>query len=157
MASDAVCGGAQYTFAHDSKKPVTVLAEYMVNTESDAEAQIAAANELLDPDISYEPSDDTGYQFALRYGKPPSKRGEWNATARFKMIGANAIIAGFGDGESGWANTESAEFNWRYMLADNSSVSVNFFNNKMHNAFGFAVPDNKARYRALQIDWGFRF
>ena len=149
--------GAQYELGCIDDKSVTVLGEYMVNIDSDAEDRINSVNPFVDPDIIYETSDDIGWQAALRYGAEPKYCGEWNMHLRYKEIGANAIVSGVGDGEAGWANTNSFEANWRYMFADSSNVTLTYINNKMHNAFGFAIPANAADRQLVQVDLGFRF
>lgn len=149
--------GAQYELGCVGGKSVNLLGEYMENIDSDAQDRIDAVNALVTPDLVYESSDDTGYQVALRYGAEPRAVGEWNFHLRYKEIGANAIISGFGDGEAGWANSNSLEANWRYVFAENANVTINLINDRMHNAFGAAVPASQADRQFVQIDFGFRF
>jgi Putative porin/S-layer homology domain len=149
--------GAQYELGCVDGKSVNLLGEYMENIDSDARERIDAVNALVTPDLIYESSDDAGYQVALRYGAEPRALGEWNFHLRYKEIGANAIISGFGDGEAGWANTNSLEANWRYVFAENCNVTLNYINDRMHNAFNAAIPASQADRQFVQIDFGYRF
>ena len=150
-------GGMQYTFDWWWDKPLAVYGEYMVNLDSDAEDRIDAVNPFVVPDIIYESSDDYGWVVGAQYGQVPENCRDWYAFARYKEIGANAIIDGFGDQDAGGANINSLEVHWEYMWADNTLVGVSWFCNKMHNAFGFAIPEGATDERRAQIDWIFRF
>jgi len=154
-----VKGGLQYTFDCVFNKPLAVFGEYMVNVNSDAETRIKAVNTFLSPTtpIIYDSTDDTGYVFGAQLGEEPKCVGQWYAFARYKEIGANAIISGFGDADAGGANINSLEVNWTYMWADNSLLGITYFLNKMHNAFGFTIPSNLADRSIVQVDWTFRF
>jgi len=154
-----VKGGLQYTFNCVFNKPLAVFGEYMVNVNSDADVRIAAVNALLSPTtpIIYDDTDDTGFVLGAQLGEEPKSVGEWYAFARYKEIGANAIIHGFGDSDAGGANINSLEVNWTYMWADNSLLGITYFLNKMHNAFGFTIPTALADRTIIQVDWTFRF
>lgn len=154
---NTVKGGLQYTFQCLFDKPLAVFGEYMINIDSDAEDRIAAVNAFIDPDIIYETTDDTGFVVGAQYGEAPEACGEWYAFARYKEIGANAIIDGFGDYDAGGANTNSLEVHWAYMWADNSLLGITYFLNKMNNAFGFLIPASKEDQTIVQVDWTFKF
>jgi hypothetical protein len=149
--------GAQYTFNCVWNKPLAVYAEYMVNTDSDAEDRINAVNPFVTPDIIFESSDDTGFVVGTQWGEKPNCTGDWYWYARYKEIGSNAIIDGFGDSDAGGANTNSFEANATWMWADNALFGITYFLNKMNNAFGFLIPNAKADQQIIQIDWTFKF
>jgi hypothetical protein len=129
----------------------------MINTASDAEDRINAVNPFVDPDIIYETSDDTGFVIGGQLGNEPKYCGDWYAFARYKEVGANAQIHGFGGSDTGGANRNVFEFHWGYQWADNSLLGITYITHKMHNAFGFQIPDNQADHDLLQIDWTFKF
>jgi len=150
-------GGMQYTFPCLFNKPLAVFGEYMMNLDSDAEDRINSVNPFINPDVIYESTDDTGYLIGAQYGMEPKVKGEWFAFARYKEIGANAIIGGLGDGDTGGANVNSLEVHWAYMWADNSLLGITYFLNKMNNAFGFLVPASREDKTTVQVDWTFKF
>jgi len=116
--------GAQYTFNCVWKKPLAIYGEYMMNTDSDAEDRINAVNPFITPDIVFESSDDTGWVVGTQWGEKPTCTGDWYWYARYKEIGANAIIDGFGDSDAGGANTNSFEANATWMWADNALFGI---------------------------------
>lgn len=152
-----VKGGLSYTFDCWWDKPMTVFGEYMVNIDADADDRIALVNPFVNPDFIYEDSDDFGWIVGAQYGQALKYCKDWNIYASYKEIGANAIIDGFGDADAGGANTNSFEMGWHYMWADNSIIGITYFLNKMHNAFGFLIPNNKADQSIIQVDWIFKF
>jgi len=149
--------GAQYTFNCVWNHPLAVFAEYMVNTDSDAEARINQVNPFVTPDIIYETTDDTGFVVGTQWGEKPTNTGDWYWFVRYKEIGANAIVDGFGDADAGGANTNSLEAHASWMWADNALFGITYFLNKMNNAFGFLIPAEKADQQIVQLDWTFRF
>ncbi|MDQ3024187.1 MAG: putative porin [bacterium] len=149
--------GAQYTFDCVWNKPLAIYGEYLVNTDSDAENRINAVNPFITPDIIYESTDDTGFVVGAQWGEKPTCVGDWYWFARYKEIGANAIVDGFGDADAGGANTNSFEANATWMWADNALFGITYFLNRMNNAFGFLIPANKADQQIIQIDWTFKF
>lgn len=150
-------GGLQYTFKCTFDKPLAVYGEYMINLDSDAEDRINAVNPFINPEIIYESTDDTGMLIGAQYGYEPKEKGDWYAFANYKEIGANAIIGGFGDNDAGGANVNSLEVHWAYMWAENSLLGITYFLNKMNNAFGFLIPDDRADRTIVQVDWTFKF
>jgi len=149
--------GAQYTFNCVWNHPLAVFAEYMVNTDSDAEARINQVNPFVTPDIIYETTDDTGFVVGTQWGTKPTNTGDWYWFVRYKEIGANAIVDGFGDADAGGANTNSLEAHASWMWPDNALFGITYFLNKMNNAFGFLIPAEKADQQIVQLDWTFRF
>jgi hypothetical protein len=153
--------GLQYTFPCVWNKPLAVFGEYMINTDSDAEDRIALVNPFvsggLTGDIMYETTDDTGFVVGAQWGEKPSCVGDWYWFARYKEIGANAIVDGFGDGDAGGANTNSFEAHASWMWMENSLFGITYFLNRMNNAFGFAIPAEKQDQQIIQVDWTFRF
>jgi len=149
--------GAQYTFDCVWNKPLAIFGEYLVNTDSDAEDRISAVNPFITPDIIFESSDDTGFVVGAQWGEKPTCVGDWYWFARYKEIGANAIVDGLGDADAGGANTNSFEANATWMWADNALFGITYFLNRMNNAFGFLVPASKADQQIIQIDWTFKF
>jgi len=149
--------GAQYTFNCVWNKPLAIFGEYMVNTDSDAEDRIATVNPFITPDIIFESSDDTGFVVGTQWGEKPTEVGDWYWFARYKEIGANAIVDGFGDSDAGGANTNSFEAHAAWMWADNALFGITYFLNRMHNAFGFLIPAEKQDQQIIQVDWTFRF
>jgi len=105
----------QYTWQCLFNKPFAVFGEYMVNVDSNAEDKINAWNPFLDPDILYDSSDDIGWVAGAQLGEKPVACGDWYAFARYKEIGANAVIDGFADYDAGGANTNSLEVHWAWM------------------------------------------
>jgi hypothetical protein len=154
---NTIKGGLQYTFQCLFDKPLAVFGEYMVNVDSTADDRIAAVNPYIDPNIIYENTDDIGYVFGAQYGTKPEAKGEWYAYGRYKEIGANAIIDGYGDSDAGGANVNSLEVGWTYMWADNCLLGITYFMNKMNNAFGFLIPSSKDDQNIVQVDWTFKF
>jgi hypothetical protein len=154
---NTVKGGLQYTFQCVFNKPLAVYGEYMCNVDSDAETFINDANDVLGTNVIYETSDDTGYVFGAQLGEEPKCKGDWYSFARYKEIGANAIISGFGDSDAGGANVNSLELHWAYMWADNSLLGITYFLNKMHNAFNYAIPERLDDRSIIQVDWTFKF
>ena len=152
-----VKGGLEYTWDSWFDKPFSVYGEYMMNIDSDAEDRITAVNPFVDPDIIYEDSDDFGWLLGAQYGAVPKYCTDWYMFARYKEIGANAIIGGFGDADAHGANTNSLEVAWAYMWADNSLFGITYFLNRMHNAYGFIVPDGETKLCMWQFDWTFKF
>lgn len=148
-------GGLQYTFECTFDKPLSIYGEYMINVDSDAEDRINAVNPFVDPDIIYETTDDTGYVIGAQYGDELKYCGDWLAFARYKEVGANAVIDGFADADTFGANSNSLEVHWRYRWADNSDFGITYFLNKVNNAFGFLLP--REDMSKFQIDWIFRF
>lgn len=149
--------GAQYTWQCVWDKPLAIFGEYMVNTDSDAEDRIAAVNPFITPDIIFEETDDTGFVVGAQWGEKPTEVGDWYWFARYKEIGANAIVDGWGDADAGGANTNSFEAHASWMWNENALFGITYFLNKMHNAFGFLIPASKADQQIIQIDWTFRF
>jgi len=154
---NTIKGGLQYTWHCLFPKPIAVYGEYMVNIDSDADDRIAAVNPLLTPPIIYEDSDDFGWLVGFQYGAKPTHCGDWYGFARYKEIGANAIISGFGDADTYGANRNSLEVHWGWMWADNCMLGITYFMHKMHNAFGFAIPSAWDDHNTVQIDWIFKF
>ena len=154
---NTVKGGLQYTWHCLLPKPLAVYGEYMMNIDSDADDRIAALNQYVTPDFIYEDSDDTGFVIGAQYGASPKNCGEWFAFARYKEIGANAIIHGFADSDTGGANRNSLEVHWAYVWADNCTLGITYIMHKMHNAFGFVIPSNLDDTQTVQIDWNFKF
>ncbi|MCH7472156.1 putative porin [bacterium] len=155
-------GGLQHTFHCTFDKPLAVYGEYMINTQSDAEARINLVNPFISAanaadGIIYDATDDTGWLVGGQYGAKPKSSGDWYAFARYKEVGANAIVHGFADADSGGANTNSLEVHWAKMWAPNSLVGITYFLNVMHNAFGFFIPAWKEDESIVQVDWTFRF
>ncbi len=150
-------GGLQYTFPCVWNKPLAVWGEYMVNWDSDAEDRIALVNTLITDPIIYESSDDIGLGFGAQWGEKPTCKGDWYWFASYKEIGANATIDGLADSDSGGANTNSLELGWAYAFQENSVLGINYFLNKMHNAFGFFIPNSKLDTSVIQVDWTFKF
>jgi hypothetical protein len=150
--------GAQYTWdCAWGDEPLSVYAEYLVNTDSDAEDRINIVNPFITPDIVYETTDDTGFVIGTQWGDKPTCVGDWYWFARYKEIGANAVVDGFADADSGGANTNSFEAHASWMWMENSLFGITYFLNKMHNAFGFLIPAEKADQQIVQVDWTFRF
>ncbi len=154
---NTVKGGLQYTFNCVFNKPLAVFGEYMINIDSDAENRINAFNNAWGTNLVYETTDDTGFVFGAQLGKEPAAKGEWYAFARYKEIGANAIISGFGDSDAGGANRNSVEVHWAYMWAENSLLGITYFLTKMNNAFGGPVIDSLDDKSIVQVDWTFKF
>jgi len=154
---DTIKGGLQYTFQCTFNKPLALYGEYMINTQSNAEDRINLVNPFIDPNIIYETTDDTGFDFGMQYGEKPDACGEWYAYAQYKEIGANAVVSGLADADAGGANTNSLEVGWAWMWADNSLMGITYFLNKMNNAFNFLVPEDKDDHSIIQVDWTFKF
>jgi len=154
---NTVKGGLQYTFPCVWNKPLAVWGEYMINIDSDAEDRINLVNTLITDPIIYETSDDTGFGFGAQWGEKPSAKGDWYWFASYKEIGANAVINAFADSDAGGANTNSLELGWAYAFQENSVLGINYFLNKMHNAFGFFIPNSKLDTTMIQVDWTFKF
>lgn len=154
---NTIKGGLQYTFQCTFNKPLAVYGEYMMNIDSDAEDRINEVNPFIDPDIIFENTDDNGFLIGAQYGYEPKIRGDWYAFANYKEIGTNAIIGGFGDGDAGGANVNSFEAHAAYMWAENCLVGITYFLNRMNNAFGFLIPDDRSDHSILQVDWTFKF
>jgi hypothetical protein len=154
---NTVKGGLQYTFPCVWDKPLAIWGEYMVNIDSDADERIALVNSLVNPDIIFEETDDIGWGWGAQWGEKPNDKGDWYWYASYKEIGANAVINGFADSDSGGANTNSFELGTAWAFQDNSTVGITYFLNKMNNAFGFAIPNGKEDKTTIQIDWNFRF
>ncbi len=155
-----VKAGLQYTFQCAFNKPVRVFGEYNANVDSDAEERIQAYNaspEAAGQQLIYESSDDSGFVFGAQYGADPVLPGEWSAFARYKEMGANAILHGFGDNVTGGANRNGLEVAWNYVWAENSALGITFYLVKMNNALGRPVPVSMADRETLQIDWVFKF
>jgi len=152
-----VKGGLQYTFDCVFDKPLAVYGEYMMNNRSSAEDRIAGYNQHTGSHLIYESADDTGYLLGAQLGKTPEARGDWAAYMRYKEIGANAIVDGLGDAGVGGANVNSLETNFSWMFADNTQFGITYFLNKMNNAFGMAIPDDRKDQQILQVDWLFKF
>jgi hypothetical protein len=153
---NTIKGGLQYTWQCLFPKPLALYGEYMFS-DSDAEGRIAAVNQFIDPNIIYDESDDYGWMVGGQYGAKPQYCGDWYAFARYKEIGANVIVHGFGDADTGGANTNSLEFHWGYMWADNCLLGVTYYMTKMHNAYGFAIPSVLDDMNKVQMDWIFTF
>jgi hypothetical protein len=149
--------GAQYTFDCVWNKPLAIYAEYMVNTDSDAEDRVNTVNPFVTPDIVYESTDDTGFVVGTQWGERPTEKGDWYWFARYKEIGANAIVHGFGDSDAGGANVNSFEAHASWMWADNALFGITYFLNRMNNAFGFLIPNNRQDQQIVQVDWTFKF
>jgi hypothetical protein len=154
---NTVKGGLQYTWNCVWNKPLAVFSEYMVNVDSKAQDRIDAFNTAWGTHLVYENTDDTGFVFGAMLGKEPVAKGEWYAFARYKEIGANAIISGFGDADTGLANRNSLEAHWEYMWAQNSILGITYFLTKMNNAFGGPVINDLADHSTLHVDWTFKF
>jgi hypothetical protein len=154
---NTVKAGLQYTFDCVWNKPLAVFGEYMINVDSDAEDRINLVNPFITPDIIYETTDDTGFVVGAQWGEKPECRGDWNWYARYKEIGANAVIDGLADAHTGGANTNSFEANWTYCWNENSLLGITYFLNKMNNAFGFGIPANKDDMTTVMVDWTFKF
>jgi hypothetical protein len=149
--------GLQYTWQCAYDRPLSVYGEYIANTESDARENIAAVNEQLSQDIRHDPSDDNGFLVGAQLGAAPQQPGDWMAYARYKEIGANAIIDGLGDAGVGGANVNSLELYYAWKWADSCTLGITYLMNKMHNAFNFAVPSSKDDQQILLVDWLFSF
>jgi hypothetical protein len=152
-----VKGGLQYTFDCVFDHPLAVYGEYMLNNRSNAEDRIDAYNQHTGSHLIYESTDDTGFLLGAQYGKTPEVRGDWAAYARYKEIGANAILDGLGDAGVGGSNVNSLETNFSWMFASNSQLGFTFFLNKMNNAFGLNIPDDRKDQQTFQVDWLFKF
>ncbi|HES58404.1 MAG TPA: hypothetical protein ENO21_03135 [Firmicutes bacterium] len=126
----------------------------MMNIDSDAEDRIDAVNPFVDPDIIFEDTDDLGWVAGAQYGEI-NYCGDWMMFARYKEVGANAVIDGFADADTFGANSNSLEVHWRYRWADNADFGITYFLNKVHNAFGFLLPEEDQS--KFQIDWMFKF
>jgi hypothetical protein len=154
---NTVKGGLQYTFNCVWDKPLAVFGEYMINIDSNADDRIAQVNGLITPQIVYEDTDDTGFVVGAQWGEKPTEKGDWYWFARYKEIGANAVVNGFADSDTGGANTNSLEVHWGYAWMENAYLGVTYFMNKMNNAFGFLIPAAKEDNTTIQVDWTFRF
>ncbi len=154
---NTVKAGLQYTFNCVWNKPLAVWGEYMINIDSDAEDRIALVNTLITDPIIYETTDDTGFAVGAQWGESPSTPGDWYWFAKYKEVGANAVIHGFADSDSGGANTNSLEVGWAYAFQKDSVVGISYFLNKMNNAFGFFIPGKKDDQQVIQVDWKFKF
>lgn len=154
---NTVKGGLQYTWNCVFNKPLAVYGEWMVNVDSTAQDRIDAFNTLWGTNLIYENTDDTGFVFGAQLGKEPVCKGEWYAFARYKEIGANAVIGGFADSDTGGANRNALEVHWAYMWAQNSLLGITYFMTKMNNAFGGPVINDLADRSTVQVDWTFKF
>lgn len=152
-----VKGGLQYTFKDFLNKPLAVYGEYMVNTEAD---DLAGANLRFAPFTNVpllDAADDQGWLVGAQWGPVPTEPGQWYWFARYKEIGSQVIIDGFGDGDAGGANVNSFEFNVSTMLFKNSMFGITYFLNKMHNAYGYSIPAGREDQQIVQVDWSFKF
>lgn len=154
---NTIKGGLQYTFNCVFNKPLAVYGEWMVNVDSEAENRVDAFNTAWGTNLMYETTDDTGFVVGAQLGEDPKAKGEWFAFARYKEIGANAIIHGFGDSDTGGANRNALEVHWAYMWANNSLLGITYFLTKMNNAFGGPVIDSLDDKSIIQVDWTFKF
>ncbi|MBN2082207.1 putative porin, partial [bacterium] len=154
---NTIKGGLQYTFHCLLPKPLAVYGEYMMNVDSDAEDRIDALNPFVTPDFIYDTTDDTGWMAGFQYGAKPKHCGDWYGYARYKEIGANAVIHGFADATTGGANRNSLEVGWGWMWADNCVLGLTYVMHKMHNAFGFAIPSHLDDANTVIVDWIFTF
>ncbi|MEZ5339142.1 MAG: putative porin [bacterium] len=150
--------GLQYTWdcAWDDK-PLKIFGEYMMACDSDAEDNIAIVNQGLASPIIYESSDDTGWVAGAQWGDKPKDCGDWFTFARYKEIGANTIPSGLGDSDTGGANRNSFEWHWAYVWAPNCTLGVTYILSKMHNAYGFQIPNSLDDRQTIQVDWVFKF
>jgi hypothetical protein len=149
--------GMQYTWPCTWDKPLSIYGEYMFTCDSDAEANINIVNQGLASPFIYETTDDTGYVVGAQYGVKPVNCGDWYTFARYKEIGANTVISGLADGDTGGANTNAFEWSWAWMWAPNSTVGVTYIMAKMHNAYGFLIPASRDDLSLIQLDWIFKF
>jgi hypothetical protein len=152
-----VKGGLQYTFRDFLNKPLAVYGEYMVNTESDFNG---GANLRFPPGTNVPligADDDIGWLVGAQWGAVPSEVGQWYWFARYKEIGSDVIIDGFGDADAGGANVNSLEVSVATMLFKNSMFGITYFLNKMHNAYGYTIPAGREDQQIVQVDWSFKF
>lgn len=149
--------GLQYTHECTWNKQLSVYAEYLINTASNAEAQIDAVNESVEPDIDYDSSDDTGYLIGAQIGATPAQCGDWSAFVRYKELGANVIIDGLGDAGVSGANVNSLEACFNWMWADNCQMGITHLINNVHNAFGSEVLTEREEQQITFVDWLFKF
>lgn len=151
-----VKGGLQYTFKSFLNKPLAVYGEYMVNTES----QFNGVGAVRFPGNNFpllDANDDQGWLVGAQWGPVPSEPGQWYWFARYKEIGSDVIIDGFGDADTGAANTNSLEVHVGTMLFKNSMFGITYILSKMHNAYGFSIPAGREDLQIVQVDWTFRF
>jgi hypothetical protein len=153
-----VKGGAQYTFKDFLNKPFAVYGEYMVNTQA---ANIAnGANLRFAPGTNVPllaANDDIGWVAGVQWGPVPTEPGQWYWFARYKEIGSEAAIDGFMDSDTFGANDNSLEIMVASMIYKNSMLSIDYFINKMHNAYGYNIPAGKEDAQVVLIDYTFKF
>ncbi|MCB1221888.1 MAG: putative porin [Planctomycetales bacterium] len=149
--------GLQYTWPCTWDKPLSIYGEYMFTCDSDADTNIAIVNGGLASGFIYEDTDDTGFVVGGQYGTKPAHCGDWYTYARYKEIGANTVIHGLADSDTGGANRNSFEWGWQYMWSPNATVGVTYILSKMHNAYGFLIPNNLDDHQTIQLDWIFKF
>jgi hypothetical protein len=152
-----VKGGLQYTFRDFLNKPLAVYGEYMVNTESTFNN---GANLAFPPGTNVAllgADDDIGWMVGAQWGAVPTEVGQWYWFARYKEIGSDVIIDGFGDADAGGANINSLEVSVATMLFKNSMFGITYFLNKMHNAYGYSIPAGREDQQIVQVDWSFKF
>jgi len=151
--------GAQYTWQCLLPKPLSVYGEAMMNIDSEAEDNIANYNNRMGTEIiKYDNSDDYGWVAGVQYGEAPKNCGDWYTFVRYKEIGANAIISGYGDNDiysNGAANVNALEASWSWMWADNCVMGITYFLSKPHNMYGYNLQPEEVH--KVQVDWNFKF
>jgi uncharacterized coiled-coil protein SlyX len=154
-----VRGGAQYTFKDVMNKPLAVFGEYMVNTQA---ADVSTGRPLRAPAPAINvpllaANDDIGWLVGAQWGPVPTEVGQWYWSAKYREIGSNANIDGFGQSEAGGSNVNSLEVKVGTMVYKNSMFGISYWLNKMHNAYGYSIPAGREDQQSLRFDWSFKF
>ena len=146
--------GLEYTWECVWDRPLNIFGEYMWAINSDAADNIAIVNQQLASPIITEPSDDYGLLIGAMWGNWPRQCGEWSLYGHYRQMGVNLLREG---GQFPLLNRNTLNLRWDYMWAPQSLVGINYITDRMHNAFGYAVPDFKADHDYYVLEWTFLF
>ncbi|MEZ5339157.1 MAG: putative porin [bacterium] len=146
--------GLEYTWECVWDRPLNIFGEYLWAIDSDAADNIALVNQQLASPIITEPSDDYGLVIGAMWGTWRKECGDWSLYGHYRQMGVNLMREG---GQFPLLNRNTLNLRWDYMWAPNALVGVNYIMDKMHNAFGYGVPDFKADHDYYVVEWSFLF
>lgn len=146
--------GLEYTWECVWDRPLNIFGEYLWAINSDAADNIALVNQQLASPIITEPSDDYGLLIGAMWGNWPKECGDWSLYGHYRQMGVNLMRE---DAQFPLLNRNTLNLRWDYMWAPQSLIGINYITDRMHNAFGYAVPDFKADHDYYVVEWTFLF
>lgn len=140
-------------FSHFSPYSLLTTFEYVTNTAYD-EAEIKRRTALASIDGRKD-----GYILKAAFGHPlVQQRGDWQVSASYRAIGADAVLDAFTDSDLGLGGTNLTGFTlgFQYGIDRNTNVNVRYLSGRELDPFTIG-QNSRFSVDTLQVDFNVRF